>query len=75
MARQVVLLVSKSQGSEEVLEVLREHLGAEYLLVRHNREPRGERKEERRYFEGQEFQTAVFDSKFDGTEIREVVGP
>ncbi|MCE8532262.1 AAA family ATPase [Ruegeria pomeroyi] len=75
MARQVVLLVSRSQGSEDVLNAVRDHLGAEYLLVRHNREPRGERKQESRYFKGEEFKTAVFDAEFDGTEIVEITGP
>lgn len=75
MAQQVVLLVSKSQGSEDVLNSLKDHLGAEYLLVRHNKEPQGERKAESRYFKGEEFRTAVFDSNFDGTEIVEIHGP
>jgi DNA sulfur modification protein DndD len=75
MAQQVVLLVSKSQGSEDVLNSLKEHLGAEYLLVRHNKESQGERKAESRYFKGEEFRTAVFDSNFDGTEIVEIHGP
>ena len=75
MARQVILLVSKSQGSEDVLEALKENLGAEYLLVRHNTETRGERgdrKLERRYFQGKEFETVIFDGEFDGTEIVEI---
>lgn len=75
MARQVVLLVSKSQGSEDVLNALKDHLGAEYLLVRHNTEPRGERKQESRYFQGKEFDTAIFDAEFDGTEIVEITAP
>ena len=75
MARQVILLVSKSQGSEEVLNVLKDHLGAEYLLVRHNTDPSGDRKPENRYFKGQEFKTAVFDAEYDGTEIMEITGP
>jgi DNA sulfur modification protein DndD len=75
MARQVVLLVSKSQGSEDVLDALKDHLGAEYVLVRHNTESRGERKQESRYFKGKEFNTAVFDAEFDGTEIMEIKGP
>lgn len=75
MARQVVLLVSKSQGSEDVLNAVRDHLGAEYLLVRHNKEPQGDRKAESRYFKGEEYRTAVFDSDFDGTEIVEISGP
>ena len=72
MARQVVLLVSKSQGSEDVLDALKTHLGAEYLLVRHNREARGERPQESRYFQGDEFKTVIFDSNFDGTEVVEI---
>lgn len=75
MARQVVLLVSKSQGSEDVLEALKDHLGAEYLLVRHNTDSGGNRKPESRYFKGEEFRTAVFDAEYDGTEIVEITGP
>ncbi len=69
MARQVVLLLSQSQGSQEVLEVLRGYIGAEFLLVRHNKDSIGERKQESRYFKGEEFKTAIFDSTFDGTEV------
>ncbi|MBN7757690.1 AAA family ATPase [Nitratireductor aquimarinus] len=72
MSRQVVLLLSRSQGSEEVLSALQNHIGAEYLLVRHNRDPIGERKPESRYFKGEEYRTAVFDSDYDGTEIVKV---
>jgi len=75
MARQVVLLVSRSQGSEGVLDSMKGHLGAEYVLVRHNKEPRGERKPESRYFQGKEFRTAIFDAEYDGTEIMEITGP
>ena len=72
MARQVVLLVSRSQGSEEVLSSLSGHRGAEYLLVRHNTEPGGDRRQESRYFAGKEFTTVVFESEYDGTEIVEI---
>ena len=72
MARQVVLLVSGSQASADVLTAMNDHLGAEYFLVRHNTEPAGERKQESRYFQGKEFRTVEFDSKYDGTEIMEI---
>jgi DNA sulfur modification protein DndD len=72
MARQVVLLISKSQGSKEVLDALNDRVGAEYVLVRHNREAPGERKPESRYLKGKEFKTAVFNSNFDGTQVMEV---
>jgi DNA sulfur modification protein DndD len=73
MAQQVVLLLSQSQGSPEVLAALQNRVGVEVLLVRHNREPIGERKQESRYFRDKEIMTTVFDSTFDGTEITEVV--
>jgi DNA sulfur modification protein DndD len=72
MASQVVLLLSRSQGSQEVLEALEDRVGAELLLVRHNKDPRGERKEENRYFNGAEFKTVIFESNFDGTEVVEL---
>ena len=72
MARQIVLLVSKSQGSEEVLSTLRGHLGAEYLLVRHNREQSQDREPEVRYFRDKEYKTVLFESDYDGTEIVEI---
>ena len=72
MARQVVLLVSKSQGSEDVLSALHDYLGAEYLLVRHNKEPAGNRRSERRHLAGKDFATVMFDSQYDGTEIVEL---
>lgn len=72
MARQVVMLLSQSQGSQEVLEALQDRVGAEFLLVRHNREPIGERNQESRYLKGEEFKTAIFDSAFDGTEVLEI---
>ncbi len=75
MAPQLVLLLSRSQGSQEVLDALQGHVGAEYLLVRHNKGPIGDRKQENRYFKGEEFKTAIFDSTFDGTEVVEVIIP
>lgn len=72
MARQVVLLVSKSQGSEEVLDALKEHIGMEYLLVRHNTASLGDRQPESRYLREKTYRTAVFDAEYDGTEIVEI---
>ncbi len=72
MARQVVLLVSRSQGSKEVLDALQDHIGAEFLLVRHNKDSVGDRKQEIRYLHGKDFKTAIFDSNFDGTKVVEV---
>jgi DNA sulfur modification protein DndD len=67
MASQVLLMVSKSQASGGVMEAIQGRIGEEYVLVRHNRDARGERQAEVRQFNGKDVQTAVFDSKFDGS--------
>lgn len=72
MAQQVILLISKSQGSPEVLDALKGHVGREYVLVRHNRDPAADRKTESRHLRGREFKTTKFNSGFDGTEVVEV---
>ncbi len=74
MANQVVLLVSKSQGTEDVLSTLSQHIGAEYLLVRHNLAPGVDQKSESRHLNGKRYGITIFDSEFDGTEILEVSG-
>lgn len=75
MARQVVLLLSKSQGTGEVIGTLDDRIGAEYLLVRHNREEAGDRTPETRDLRGKTYQTALFDSGYDGTEVKEITAP
>jgi len=72
MARQVILLLSKSQGTSELIETLGSHIGTEYLLVRHNKEVAKNQTSESRTLRGETYQTAYFDSKFDGTEVKEV---
>lgn len=72
MAAQVILMVSGSQGSGGVVEALRARVGKEFVLVRHNRAPRGDRPVEIRQFRGRDFETAHFDAEFDGTMIEEV---
>lgn len=67
MASQVILMVSKSQASGGVMEAIQDRIGEEYVLVRHNRDSRGERPAEIRQFYGKDVQTAVFDSSFDGS--------
>jgi DNA sulfur modification protein DndD len=67
MASQVLLMVSKSQASGGVMEAIQGRIGEEYVLVRHNRDARGERPVEVRQFNGKDVETAVFDSKFDGS--------
>jgi DNA sulfur modification protein DndD len=72
MAGQVLLMVSKSQASGGVMEALRDRIGKEYVLVRHNKAPRGERPVEIRQFNGVDEETAVFDASFDGSSFVDV---
>lgn len=72
MARQVVLLLSQSQGDQDVLNVLSKYIGAEYVLIRHNTGEQGSRKFEKRPLGKSDVVITQYDSKFDGTEIRKV---
>jgi DNA sulfur modification protein DndD len=66
MAGQVVLMVSRQQGGG-VLDVLRHRIGEEYVLVRHNKDSRGERKPEVHQVHGRDIETSLFDQDYDGT--------
>lgn len=72
MAEQVVLLVSKSQSSGGVLDALRNRIGAEYVMVRHNRDAQEHRTREMREFSGKGYETAVFDADHDGSSFVKV---
>lgn len=71
MAGQVVLMVSQQQGGG-VLDVLRHRVGVEYVLVRHNKDERGDRKPEVLQLHGRDIETSLFDQTFDGTSFVQV---
>jgi DNA sulfur modification protein DndD len=60
LAQQVVLLVSSSQGNQRVLEALKPYIGAEYILISENKEPRGNRNETRVVLHGKDHVTSRF---------------
>jgi len=72
MAPQVILLVSSSQGKDEVMKALEGNLGAEYVLIAHNREAQGEKKEDNLEIGGQIITTTLFNQERGMTEIRKV---
>lgn len=72
MAPQVVLLVSSSQGKEEVYEALQHRIGKEYVLIAHNREERGAKGEDVLAIRGVRMPTTLFGQPRSMTEIREV---
>ena len=69
MAGQVVLLVSSSQGSKEVIDAIQSRVGVEYVLVRHNKDSDNIGKHETQQFHGKDYQSAVYGAKFDGSSI------
>jgi DNA sulfur modification protein DndD len=72
MASQVVLLVSSSQGDENVLKALRPHVGREYVLISENSGPRGEKSTDPIVLNGKKIQTSLFNCKKNLTRIQEV---
>ena len=73
MAPQVVLLLSSSQGKEEVYSALEPRIGAEYVLVARNAEPRGDKKQEE-FIEirGKTVPSTVFGCERTMTEVKKV---
>jgi len=72
MAPQVVLLVSSSQGKEEVINALEGRVGAEYVLVMHNDGPQENKKQDFLTIRGKKMATTLFNRERNMTEIRKV---
>ena len=72
MASQVVLLVSSSQGSADVLEEIAEYIGKEYVLVSENRGGQGERKLAKTEVGGASIAVTRYDMDRNQTRIEEV---
>jgi DNA sulfur modification protein DndD len=73
MAPQVVLLLSSSQGKEEVYGALEKRIGAEYVLIAKNAAPRGDKKqEEYMNVRGQNVAITLFGCDRTMTEVRRI---
>ena len=72
MARQVIIMVSSSQGTKDVMEVFKGKVSNEYVLIYHSKESQGERKTEMININGQDIEITRYGSIFDGTEVRVV---
>lgn len=73
LAQQVVLLVSSSQGNEQVLKALEPHVGAEYVLISENKEARGNKTETRLVAHGKEHVTSLFSQQRTMTRIERIM--
>lgn len=72
MAPQVVLLLSSSQGTEEVLAELEGKIGSQYILSRFEKAASNGREVETLDVNGRVFNLTQYDQEFTGTQIQEV---
>lgn len=70
LAGQVILLVSGSQGGDNVLKALQPYVGAEYLLIQENRTEKGKRDGMKRAIHGKEHELILFGQDHTMTQIR-----
>lgn len=73
LASQVILFVSTSQASEEVMQMLGPKIEHEYVLTRHNQSDGAEKQEETIEINGKTYDLTVYNSEIDGTKITEVM--
>jgi len=72
LARQVILLVSKTQGDPETLNILGSHIGAEYVLISKNTAERGDKPQDIIELDGNSIECSVYGADKDMTEIMQV---
>ena len=72
MAPQVILLLSSSQASPEVLEEIGPRIGSEYLLRRYEQTELGDRTEEAVSIGGKNITLTQYGHDFTGTRIEEI---
>jgi DNA sulfur modification protein DndD len=72
LASQVILLVSTSQASEEVMTTLADKIGQEYLLTRHNLSDGAGKQPEHIEIKGKTYDLTTYNSEIEGTRITEV---
>lgn len=72
LAEQVVVLVSRSQGDENVLGAMRAKVGSEYVLTAENTAPRGEKREEVIAINGRTYPLTSYECAVDKTRVQQV---
>jgi DNA sulfur modification protein DndD len=73
MAPQIILLISSSQASAEVLEEIEQRIGSEYILRRYEQTDLGNRTVETIVINDQNITLTQYNHEFTGTRIEEVV--
>lgn len=72
MARQVVLLVTRAQGDQLLLDALKDRIGAEYVLIRENKGARNGKPEDRLPLHGREYVRSLYGCQRDLSRIERV---
>lgn len=72
LASQVILLVSTSQASTEVMDELEGKIGAQYILVSHNKDEAGDKNAEEISVNGKIFDLTKYNQEFTGTLLEEI---
>ncbi|MDA9670767.1 AAA family ATPase [Paracoccaceae bacterium] len=72
LASQIILLVSSSQASSEVLEELGNKIGLQYYLERNEQDEAGDRQEENVKINGKSYDLTLYNQEITGTLIKEV---
>ena len=73
LASQVILLVSTSQASPEVMDELDGKIGAQYILISHNKDGSGDKEAEEISVNGKMFDLTKYNQEFTGTLLEEVI--
>jgi len=72
MAKQVVLLLSKTQGNSDVMGILKDRIGAEYVLISENSAPQGEKPSDIIMINGEEIYCSRYNCEKDFTRIEKI---
>jgi hypothetical protein len=72
LAEQVVVLVSRSQGDDSVLDALRPRIGAEYVLTAENTGERANRKVEHIQINGKTYPLSRYECEREMTRVQQV---
>lgn len=69
---QVILLLSKTQGDEDVIDVLSKKIGAEYVLISENTAEKSDKPSDVINLHGEEIECSLYNCKKDLTKIKKV---
>lgn len=72
MANQVLLLVTRSQGDDSVIDALSDKIGREYVVIRENRAPRGRKTDDVFHLHNKQYTRTLYSCERNLCRIEEV---